>query len=68
VGDEKDGVAAGVQIVQQAHHFGAAGAVERAGGLVGQDHRAAVHQRPGDRDALLLAARKLVGPVVEPLA
>ena len=30
--------------------------------------RGLVHQRPGDRDPLALAARELVGPVVHPVA
>ena len=33
--------------------------VESAGRLVGEDHRGPRDQRPGDRDALLLAAREL---------
>ena len=36
--------------------------------LVGQDDVRVVDQRPGDRDALLLAAGELRGPVVEPIA
>ena len=35
--------------------------VEAAGRFVGQDHGRPVDQRAGDRDALLLAARELVG-------
>src|SRR5258706_9825013 len=37
--------------------------VEVAGGLVGQDETGLVGQRPGDGDALGLAARDLVGAV-----
>ena len=37
--------------------------VERAGGLVGEDHVGLPDERPGDRDALLLAARQLGGTV-----
>ena len=33
--------------------------VERAERLVEQQHRGLVHERPGERDALLLAAREL---------
>jgi hypothetical protein len=38
-------------------------AVEGAGGFVGQDDVAAVHQCPGDRHPLLLAARQLMWTV-----
>ena len=38
--------------------------VELAGRLVGEQHRRPVGQRDRDRDALLLAARQLVGPAV----
>ena len=41
--------------------------VEVAGGLVGEDQRRLVGERAGDRDALLLAARELRRPMVEPL-
>ena len=41
--------------------------VEVAGRLVGQDHRRLGDERPGDGDALLLAARQLAGPVVGPV-
>ena len=51
--------------VQQA--LGALG-VEGAGGLVGEDDRRLGEQRPGDGDALLLAAGQLLGRVVEPVA
>ena len=42
--------------------------VELAGRLVGQDEDRVLDQGPGDRHPLLLAARQLVGPVVEPVA
>ena len=42
--------------------------VEIAGRLVGEHQRRAVGERPGDRDALLLAARQLRRAMVEPLA
>ncbi len=58
-------MAARRQVAQQGHHLGAALAVERAGGLVGEDDAAAVHQRAGDRHALLLAAGELVGLVLQ---
>ena len=40
-------------------------AVEAAGRLVGEDERRIVGERAGDRDALALAARELVRPLVE---
>ena len=42
--------------------------VELAGRLVGQDEDRVLDQGPGDRHPLLLAARQLVGPMVEPVA
>ena len=59
VGDDDDGVAFAVQLLEQRHELGAALAIERAGRLVGEDDLAAVHQRARDADALLLAAREL---------
>jgi hypothetical protein len=53
-------VALAGQFVEQRHDLGAAVAVEGAGGFVGEDDMAAVHQRAGDRHALLLAAGQLV--------
>ena len=64
MGDDDDGVAFLVQLVQQAQQFLAAAAVERARRLVGQNHVAAVHQGPRHADALLLAARQGIGPMV----
>src|SRR5579872_2632894 len=42
--------------------------IEVAGGLVGQDDLGVVDKCAGDCDALLLAARKLEGAVIQPLA
>ncbi|MNR46116.1 hypothetical protein D3C85_1650430 [compost metagenome] len=44
------------ELVEEGHDLGTAVAVQRAGGFVGQDNVPAVHQRPGDRYPLLLAA------------
>ncbi len=68
VGDEHDGVAGGGELGEQLHDLGAAPAVERAGGLIGEDDATAVHQRARDRHALLLAAGELAGAVVDALA
>jgi hypothetical protein len=64
VGDDDDGMAVLVHLPQRRHHFLAALAVERAGRLVGQNDLAAVHQRAGDRHALLLAAGELTGAMM----
>ncbi len=66
MGHQDDGVAGIGQLAQQGHDVGTGAAVEGAGRLVGEDDAAAIHQRPGDRDALLLAAGQLARPVIEP--
>src|SRR5918993_1164155 len=48
-----------VKLLLQLHHIGAGLRVEVAGRLVGEDHGRFADQRPGDGDALLLAAREL---------
>src|SRR5579864_6021831 len=64
VGDQHHGVAAGVQLVEELHDLDRGGGIEVAGRLVGEQQRRVVHQRAGDRHALPLAARQLVGVVV----
>ena len=64
VGDEHDRAARAVQVDEQGEDVGGRGRVEVAGRLVGEDQRGLGHQGAGDRDALLLAARQLAGPVV----
>ena len=44
VRDQDEGVAVGVQALEDVHHLLTAGLIQRASGLVGQDHVAAVHQ------------------------
>ena len=63
VGDEDDGVALGVEVVEERHDLLAGLGVEVAGGLVGEDDGGTVDQRAGDGDALALAAGELVGLV-----
>ena len=52
---------------EQQHDHVARLGVELAGRLVGEEELRAVGERPGDRDALLLAARQLVRPVLRPV-
>ncbi|MNP07720.1 hypothetical protein D3C76_997590 [compost metagenome] len=63
VGDEDHHVALARQLVEQAHDLGAAVAVEGAGGFVGENDVAAVHQGAGDGHPLLLTAGQLVRAV-----
>jgi len=64
VGHEDDGVALGMQTVEQRHEFNTCLRVEIAGGFVGQDDGRAVHQGAGNGYALPLASGKLVRLVV----
>ena len=70
VSDDDDRGARGVEFFQQGQDRGARRRVEVPGWLVGQDHRRAPGDRPGDRDPLPLAPRQLGGlgggPVPEP--
>ena len=81
--DHPVGVAGGDRIVRDHHDrlaevahraaheledLGAGPAVEVAGRLVGEDDRRLAGQRPGDRDALLLAAAELARAVLQPVA
>ena len=50
-------------LAQQCQHVAGGHGVQGAGRLVGEHHLAVGDQRPGDRDALLLAAGELAGPV-----
>ena len=60
------GAALGVELFEDLEHFVARVTVERASRFIGEDNLAPVDQRASDRDALLLAARKLVRPVMRP--
>ena len=53
---------------QHVEHVGGRLGVEVAGRLVGEHHGRTRDQRAGDRDALLLAARQLGGPVRQAVA
>src|SRR5208282_94387 len=63
VGYEDDGVAAGVELVEEGHDLEAGLGVKVAGGLIGEDDRRVVDQGAGNGDALALAAGELVGLV-----
>src|SRR5688572_6490164 len=64
VGDEDDGVAVGVELLEHAHDLLAGGAVEVPGGLVGEQDGRAHDQGPRDGHPLALTAGELVGLVV----
>ena len=66
VGDHHDRVPVLVDdLAQQREHAVPGGHVQRSGRLVGEQHLRPGHERPGDRDPLLLAAGKLRGPVAQ---
>ena len=56
------------QFLQQVQHLRLYGAVQRRGGLVGNQHLGLAGQRAGQHDALALAARKLVRVVTPTFA
>ena len=69
VGNDDDGApcfAAGA--LEQGQHLLAGFVVQRTGGLIAEQELGVLGQRPGNGNALLLAARKLGREVVEPLA
>ena len=55
-------------VAHEAEDLAAGAAVEVAGRLVGEDHLRPAGERPGDGDALLLAARQLARPVLQAVA
>src|SRR5918995_657848 len=62
VGDHQDRRAGPVGSIEQLHDPDGRVRVEVPGRLVANKQRRMVHHRPGDRDALLLAARELLRP------
>ena len=64
VGHHNNGMTFAVQLADDFDHILAAGRIQRAGRLIGQNHLAAVHQRAGNRHPLLLAAGKFAGFVL----
>ena len=67
VGDQDQRVAGSGQFVQLLHYLLAARRIQRSGRLVGQNHSPSVDQCPRNRHPLLLAARELVGQVLQTL-
>ena len=68
VRNEQDGESVfPVQPLEDRHDFGARPRIERAGRLIRQQNDGVLHQRPRNRDALLLAAGQLDGAVAVPV-
>ena len=67
VGDQDHRAAGSGQVVQLLYHLLAARRIQRSGRLVGQNHPPTVDQCPRNRHPLLLAARELVGQVLQTL-
>ena len=57
-----------VEPLEDVHHLDARARIEVAGRLVGQQQLRVVHERAGNRHALLLAAGQLVRMMAEPFA
>ena len=63
VGDDDDGVALGVEFVEERHDLVAGLGVEVSGGFIGEDDGRPVHEGSGDSHTLALTSRELVGLV-----
>ena len=63
VGHQYHGMAHGVQLLEDGHHLLTTAAIQSTGGLVRQDHLAAVHQGPGNTHPLLLTTGELSRPM-----
>src|SRR6185503_15540055 len=57
-----------MQLAEQPHDLESRRRVEVARRFVGEEDAGVVHERAGDRHALALSSRQLVGPVVHPVA
>ena len=66
--DQHHSMALGVQLAEDLHHLFAGMRIQRTCGFVGEDHRATIHQRTRNRNALLLAARELAREMLHTLA
>ena len=65
---DDDGLPGLVQILEEVDDLDRGLRIEVAGGFVGQQDTGVVDERPGDRDALALPARELVGSMGHPVA
>ena len=65
MGDQDDGDALLVELLEEGHHFEGGAAVEIASRFIGQQQGGPVDQSAGNGHALLLAAGKLGWLVVE---
>src|ERR1700674_1233877 len=61
MGRHHDGRSPRVDAQKELHDLPGGGGIEVAGWFVGDDETRSVHERPGDRDALLLATGKVRG-------
>src|SRR5229473_1267065 len=68
VGDQDDGRALSIELLEQEQNFVAGLAVQRSGRLVGEDQGRVVDQSAGDAHPLLLPAGKLARPVLRPIS
>ena len=68
VGDDDDGHALGVELLEQVQHRGAGFLIQGAGGFVRQHDLGTVDQGPGDGHPLLLAAGQLGGQKIQPVS
>src|SRR5258706_15098133 len=57
-----------MQVIQKIHDHFTTPKIEAAGGFVGQQNTGIAGQRPGQNDALLLAAREFAGAVRCPVS
>ncbi len=67
MGDDDDRMTLLMHGTQKRHDVFTALAIERAGRFIGENDASAIHQGARNRDALLLATRKLIGPMVQPV-
>ena len=67
MGDEHDGIASCVELVENIHDLNGGFGVQVSGGLVSQDQTGFGDDGPGNGHPLLLAAGKLCGQVTRPL-
>src|SRR5438093_8134052 len=68
VSDEQDRLTVSVELVDHVEHFLAGARIEVARRFVGEDHQRIGGERTGDGNSLLLAAGKLAGAVMQPVA